>query len=183
MSSSAARREKAAKKKAEKKLAREAGNLAFEFDFDPNILTFFGPRITTDITITEDHRAALAAAGQPIPRPVPCRFLIDTGADTTVVKHEIATRAGLKLINANHPLHGVGVDTTGKAYLGRVMFGKQSQVVSAAMHHVFVDTQVVSSDLKTDQIDGLIGRDVLQHFTMTYNGKTGRVSIKYHKHA
>lgn len=98
-----------------------------------------------------------------------------------VVKHDIAIQAGLKLINANAPLHGVGVDTSGKAYLGRVLFGVPSRLVTGAQHQVYVDTQVLSGDLNSTLIDGLIGRDVLQHFTMTYDGKAGRVTMRYHR--
>jgi predicted aspartyl protease len=107
--------------------------------------------------------------------------LIDTGADGCVVKHEFAERAGLKLINDNFPLHGVGIDTTGKAYMGRILFGRQSRVVAGVMQWMFVDTQVVSGNLASDLFDGLIGRDVLQHFQLSYDGKTGVVRMKYHR--
>lgn len=85
------------------------------------------------------------------------------------------------MINANAPLHGVGVDTTGKAYMGRVLFGVASRVVAGAQHQMSVDTQVMSGDLQTTLFDGLIGRDVLQHFILTYDGKTGRVTMRYHR--
>lgn len=179
MSSSASRRERIAREKAARKLDRE--EIVLRFDFQRGPLTYQGPIITTAITITQAHRDALEAAGSPIPLPVSCRFLLDTGADGCVVKHDIAIQAGLKLINANAPLHGVGVDTTGKAYLGRVLFGVPSKLVQGAQHQLYVDTQVVSGDLKSTLIDGLIGRDVLQHFTMTYDGKTGRVTMRYHR--
>jgi hypothetical protein len=65
--------------------------------------------------------------------------------------------------------------------MGRVLFGVASKVVSGAHHNLYVDTQVMSGDLKTTLFDGLIGRDVLQHFAMTYDGKTGRVRMRYHK--
>jgi hypothetical protein len=51
------------------------------------------------------------------------------------------------------------------------------------MHDVYVDTQVMSGDLKSDRIDGLIGRDVLTHFVMSYDGKTGLVKLRYHRPA
>ena len=179
MSSSAARRQKAAQRKAERKLERET--IAFAFDYQPGQLLYHGPIITTTLTITSAHRDALTAAGDPVPAGVACRFLLDTGADGCVVKHEFAARAGLKLINANAPLHGVGVDTSGKAYMGRVVFGVASRVVAGVQHHVYVDTQIMSGDLKTALFDGLIGRDVLQHFTLTYDGQSGRVTMKYHR--
>jgi hypothetical protein len=179
MSSSASRRERAARERAERKLKRE--EIVLSFDFQPGRLRYHGPIITTALTITQSHRDALVASGAPLPSPVSCRFLLDTGADGCVVKHEFAIQAGLKLINANAPLHGVGVDTSGKAYIGRVLFGVPSRVVAGVNHQVYVDTQIMSGDLNTLQMDGLIGRDVLQHFTLTYDGKSGRVTMRYHR--
>jgi hypothetical protein len=181
MSSSASRREHAAREKAERKLAKEA--ICLDLQYQPEQLRFHGPVITTWLTVTDSHRAAMTAAGEAIPNRVACRFLLDTGADGCVVKHEIAIQAGLKLINANAPLQGVGVDTTGKAYMGRVLFTVQSKILHGAMHDVYVDTQVMSGDLKSDRIDGLIGRDVLTHFVMSYDGKTGLVKLRYHRPA
>lgn len=132
MSSSASRRERAAQEKAAKKLDREP--IILQFDFGTGNLRYHGPIITTNLTITEDHRQALLNAGATIPPPVSCRFLVDTGADGCVVKHDVALQAGLKLINANLPIHGVGVDTTGKAYIGRVVFGVESRVVTGSFH-------------------------------------------------
>jgi hypothetical protein len=179
MSSSAVRRERAARARAARKLDRET--IVLEFAFQAGLLAFHGPIITTTLTITQAHQDALVAAGAAIPPPVPCRFLLDTGADGCVVKHEFADRAGLKLINANAPLRGVGVDTTGKAYMGRVGFGVPSRVVSGAQHQMFVDTQISSGNLQSPLFDGLIGRDVLRHFLLTYDGKTGRVTMRYHR--
>src|ERR1039457_1470605 len=103
MSSSAIRRERAVQEKAARKLDREA--IVFKFEYQSGPLMYHGPIITTLLTINQAHQDALAAAGVPIPPPVSCRFLLDTGADGCVVKHEFAVRAGLKLINANAPLH------------------------------------------------------------------------------
>ena len=179
MTKSAARRAEKAKAKLQARLAREP--LVLKFEYDVGVLRAIGPVINTDIGVTESHARALMAAGQPIPPRVNCRFLIDTGADATVVKHEIAERAGLKLINANSPLHGVGVDTTGRTYIGRILFGLPSAISPGAIHGIFVDTQVLAATLPTDLIDGLIGRDVLAHFDFAYDGKTGRVSLKCHR--
>lgn len=116
-------------------------------------------------------------------REIRCKFLIDTGADVCVVKHSIAEKAGLKLINENTPIHGVGVDTTGKTYLGRVLFGTHSKKIPGAMHTIFVDTEIISGELPgcADRIDGLIGRNVLSFFDFRYNGRTGKVTLRYLK--
>lgn len=179
MPSSASRRARAAEEKAKAKLERET--IILEFDYLPAVLSYQGPIIKADLTITPSHRDALVAAGQPIPAPVNCRFLIDTGADGTVVKHEFAERAGLKLINDSMALKGVGIDTTGRAYMGRIMFRQPSRVLANAVHSMYVDTQVMSATLQGNVIDGLIGRDVLQHFQLSYDGKTGKVRMRYYR--
>lgn len=46
---------------------------------------------------------------------------------------------------------------------------------------MFVDTQVMSGELQSDSIDGLIGRDVLQHFQLLYDGKTGAIRMKWYR--
>jgi len=178
VSSSSTRRRRAAEEKLRRKLEREPIVLAF--DYHPRALAYQGPVIITDLTITLAHREALQQAGQSIPAAVRCRFLVDTGADGTVVKHEFAERAGLKLISDNMSLHGVGVDTTGKAYIGRIAFAVASKLADAK-HEMFVDTQIMGGKLESDSIDGLIGRDVLQHFQLIYDGHTGAIRMKWYR--
>ena len=87
---------------------------------------------------------------------------------------------GLKLINSSDPIHGVGVDATGRVYIGRIVFGLRSKITDA-IHEIFIDTQIRSANLQTDRIDGLIGRDVLTHFALSCDGRTGQVRMKYHR--
>jgi predicted aspartyl protease len=143
------------------------------------VLLALGPIINTDLTVTASHREALVSAGAPVPPAVRCRFLIDTGSDGTVVKHEFADKAGLKLINASAPLHGVGVDTTGRVYMGRILFGLKSKIHEESVHQIFVDTQIRSATLNVGHIDGLIGRDVLSKFVLSCDGATGQVRMRY----
>lgn len=171
--------EEKARERNERKLAQET--VVLEFDYHAGALAFHGPIINTQLTISEAQRQALASAGLPIPPPVTCRFLVDTGADGTVVKHEFAERAGLKLISDNTPLAGVGVDTTGKTYMGRIVFACESKVVPGARQIMVVDTRVMGANLGSDLLDGLIGRDVLQYFAFSYDGKTGKVRMRFHK--
>jgi aspartyl protease len=179
MTKSAARQARKAQEKRQARLDREP--LVLDFNYTRQGLQVLGPIITTDITITDSHADALRQAGQALPKKVACRFLVDTGAVGSVVKHEIAVQAGLKLINANRPLQGVGIDTTGRAYIGRIVFGVKSAISPDTIHNMWIDTEVTGATLNTDLIDGLIGRDVLQHFELIYDGRTGRVKMKYHR--
>ncbi len=179
MTSSHSRRARVAEEKARRKLEREP--VVLDFPYDANGLQFHGPIIETNLTISPAQADALLQASQPVPPPVRCRFLIDTGADGSVVKHEIAEKAGLKLIQDSMPIHGVGIDTTGRVYMGRITFAYQSKVVASAIHQMAIDTQIMSAKLDNPKFDGLIGRDVLRHFQLSYDGKTGVVRMKYYK--
>ncbi|MBI2607190.1 MAG: aspartyl protease family protein [Deltaproteobacteria bacterium] len=152
-----------------------------EFGISPNALQGAGPIIVTYVGITNAHKAALEAEGKPVPKHVKCRLLIDTGATTTMVAHDIAELAGLKLISTNVPVHGVGVDTSGRAYLGQVLFVSASKKNPDAQHVMSVDTKILSGEfpMARDRIDGLIGRDVLRFFDFRYNGETGVFSMRY----
>ncbi len=152
-----------------------------EFDYGPNPLQGAGPIIETDIGIADAHKALLERQGLPVPPPIRCRFLIDTGASKSLVKHEIAERAGLKLINDSSPVHGIGVDTTGKTYFGRIWFRCKSKQVHGVQHTIGIDAQISSATLtqKMDLIDGLIGRDVLRFFELRYNGFEGNFSLRF----
>ncbi len=151
-----------------------------QFAYPPPALQGLGPIIETDIGITEAHEQYLRNQGQAIPSRIRCRLLIDTGASKTLVRHDIAERAGLKLINENHPIHGIGVDTTGKIYSGRVWFVCQSHVDARLTHNIWLDVAIAGATLpNTKTIDGLIGRDVLSHFDFVYSGKDGKFSLQY----
>jgi predicted aspartyl protease len=166
-------------RKAQKHLATE--DPFMEFDFGPGGLQYQGPIIVTDIGITKDYEDLLKKHGKPIPPPIRCKFLIDTGADGCVVKHEIAEKAGLLLIATNVPIQGVGVDTSGREYMGRIHFICNSRRISGAKHLTWVDVSVLSGTLHSDRFDGLLGRDVLSHYELKYNGRTGIVSMRYLK--
>jgi ABC-type dipeptide/oligopeptide/nickel transport system permease subunit len=157
-------------------------NFSLAFEFPPNVLAQFGPIITANLSITDTHAQYLSTNSLPIPPPVSCRFLIDTGATRSMVKHSFAEKAGLKLINENTPVHGVGVDTSGKTYLGRILFGAESKLVKGVSQLMWVDAQIISGTLGDSQfIDGLIGRDVLYHFDLRINGRTGRTTMTHIK--
>ncbi len=162
----------------ERQVARESP--IFEFKTPtPGHLLAAGAIINTDVGIAQQHSEALAAAGLAIPSPVQARFLIDTGASKSLVRHEIAERAGLKLINDSQPIHGIGVDATGRVYLGSIRFGFPSRAVKGAVHQIWINAEIASGNLPTPDIDGLIGRDVLNYFRFTYDGTAGQITLRY----
>ena len=150
-----------------------------QFNFNPESLLVNGPIIEANIGITPEYGRALQKEGKKVPEEIPCRFLIDTGADSCLVRHELALQAGLQLISAEAPIHGVGVDITGRSYLGLVWFEVPIQRVIETFHRISIKTEIVGATLPYEHIDGLFGRDILQYFDLRYNGKTGKVTLKH----
>lgn len=175
------RKERLANAKAAEKLTRKLGQepKEVEFNLDPNALQAVGIILVTNIHIAAPHEALLKAAGRAVPPPITARLLVDTGATKTLVRHEIAEKAGLRLISADSPIHGIGVDTSGRTYLGRVAFSVESKVNPGTQHMFWVDTEIASGSLPVAHIDGLIGRDVLRHFELTVNGNTGKFRMRF----
>lgn len=160
----------------------DSENPRMDFDFEVGYLSNFGIILNTQISVTESYARVLSHLGKTVPHPVVCRMLVDTGATKSMLKHSFAEQAGLKLISENTPIRGVGVDTTGKTYMGRVQFFTSSKVHQGTQHMMFIDCQIVSGHLNNNPIlDGLIGRDVLRFFDLRVNGMTGKVSMTYLK--
>jgi hypothetical protein len=174
------RNERRKKEKIQRKLDSEVPKM--EFHYERNKLQAFGPIINTYITIIDSYKELLEKSGLAVPNPIRCRFLIDTGANKTLVKHEIAEQSGIKLINTFNPIHGIGVDTTGKSYIGRISFICESKKVPGTKYNISVDTEIASGTLNDNKLfDGVIGRDVLRYFELRYNGKNGVVNLVYLK--
>ena len=133
----------------QKKLQGETVRL--EYSIDPNLLRMHGIILQAQLTITPSHAAALASEKKELPQPEMCRFLIDTGARTSRVKHEFAKKAGLKLINSSTTIHGVGVDLSGKTYMGRINFFTQSSMIPGALHSIHIDARILSGELSNQE--------------------------------
>jgi predicted RNase H-like HicB family nuclease len=87
MGRSSDRRNEKDRRRRERKLQTEIPK--FEFTWDRDALVLGGPVITTMIGVAGAHDQALRAASQPVPPPIKCQLLLDTGAGGCVVKHQV----------------------------------------------------------------------------------------------
>ena len=131
------------------------------------------------LTVSEARAAALTVAGQPIPPRVPILALIDTGASCTCVDPSVLTSLGLTAtgsVSIKTPSTGVGTHSTLQYDVG-FRIPPQTRGDSAL---AFPAIAVVAVDiLPAHGYHALIGRDILAHCILIYNGVTGFFSLSY----
>lgn len=134
-----------------------------------------GPLVQVVIGVSDPRQQAMTAAGLPVPNPVTGTFLIDTGASTTCVDPSLIKALGIQ------PTGSVPIQTPstqGAAHYCNTydvllyIPGGASGLYRAAM-------PIFETHLKSQGIDGLIGRDILDSCAMFYNGTTGQCTISY----
>ena len=119
-----------------------------------------GPIVDVDVGIAGATAAALKKAGAPITSPITLRAMIDTGASRTVIQKGVAGQLGI------HPVGTTAINTPSSSnvpcneYLIRLLFPG----------NVVVETVAVEAPLKGQHIQALIGREVLAHGVLIYNG-------------
>lgn len=138
-----------------------------------------GPIVTALIGVSQSRQVALTAAGQTIPPVVPIQALIDTGASCTCI--DPSTIASLQLTPTGTvamvtPSSGAQPHTTYQYDIGIVIPGP------SASHAPFVLPTLAVAECALFASQGfhaLIGRDVLEHCVLTYNGSTRLFILAY----
>ena len=100
----------------------------------------------------------------------PVRLLLDTGADRTVIAPRALVAAGVSITRGTTVGQIVGV--TGAADVQGVRI--ESLEVGEAR---VTNLAILSHDINQPGIDGLLGRDFLERFTVTIDSGRGQVTI------
>jgi hypothetical protein len=95
-------------------------------------------------------------------------LILDTGADRTMVSPAALGRIGIAVANAR-PAHIKGVTGTSQGSIVQVASVEVGQARVAPLSIIVHD-----ADLRTD---GLLGRDFLEHFTVTIDSKERQVTL------
>jgi hypothetical protein len=114
------------------------------------------------------------SSGAPVVAPVlingvALRLMVDTGADRTVISPAAAARTGLG-VDGRGSVRVLGV--TGGA-MASEMTVTHMDVAGARVGPV----RVIVLDTPADNLDGLLGRDVLDFFTLTVDSNAGRATL------
>lgn len=137
-----------------------------------------GPLLQVHIGLSAPHAAALKAQGKPVPPMATGVFLLDTGASGTCVDPALVSGLGLT------PTGAVMIQTPSTAGtpvacpqydVQLVMFASNTNLTPFVVSAL----PVMETALKSQGIDGLLGRDVLDRCVLNYIGPTKQLVLSY----
>lgn len=129
------------------------------------VLERMGAALQITIAHPRNIQAEFQKKGQKAP-VVEVTALIDTGASSTVITPKIADSLGL-IHTGYATVSSVQDEQNRPVYYGYVLFGWGRGK----------EIPLIACPLKMSQFDCLIGRDILKHWYMTYNGLDGSIVI------
>jgi predicted aspartyl protease len=134
-----------------------------------DLLVSLGPTLRVNIGFDPNHDPIANPHGVPIPGITDVNALVDTGASECCIDSLLAAQLNLPLVNRRQ-ISGVHGAHTANVYLAQV----HVPTLGFTMNGLFAGVDLIAGG----QVHGaLIGRTLLRHFTMVYEGKTGTVSI------
>ena len=115
---------------------------------------------------------------------VPLTLIVDTGADRTVIAPEVLERAGLGG-ETGRPVHVVGITGVSTATLVTIpildvagaRIGPLVVIAHALPPTLRATRAEGSGEVATGGVDGLLGRDVLDRFTLTVDSASGQAIL------
>ena len=140
------------------------------------LITPTGPVLTAVVLVSSPMRVALQNAQRPIPTPVQCIFLVDTGASITCVDPSIIGRLQI------NPTGNTAIQTPSTAGNGHTCFQYDIGLfipTGSGLLHLADPLPIVATSFAGQGIQGLIGRDILQRACMFYNGAAGNYTLAF----
>jgi predicted aspartyl protease len=128
-----------------------------------------GPVVEVSFSLVRTARDAIGRAGEAVPAAVPASALIDTGASGTVVQAGLLSSLGLNpisVVNASTPTTTVPVPLPVYA-------------VGLLLPNGYLEVTVVEAPLGGQNIQALIGRDVLKYGIFIYQGHTSQFTLSF----
>ncbi len=126
-----------------------------------------GPVVQVSVTIEQNAGKGLIAQGKTLPAPLSGLALIDTGASNTCIDELAARELGLPIIDvasmqsATHEKHPCNIYPI--------------QIITPIV--ALNSPRTMGAALASQGLLVLIGRDVLQHCTLYYNGPVGQFTL------
>jgi hypothetical protein len=138
--------------------------------FTSDSLQVAGPIIELVVGAPQAVLDALERSGQPKPPPLIVSALIDTGAGMTGFRTGVLDPLGLPLVGYSK-VYTAGVVTSASLHSVRLGVVSMSKVIG--------EFAVLDIPLEGQNLDCLIGRDVLSHATFVYQGFGNTYSLSF----
>lgn len=139
-------------------------------NFSPSFLQLSGPIIQVIVEHPTLEQQEAKALGLEFPPVRPVNGLIDTGSFFTIFNPALAETYKLRYTGPAL-VRTAGHMAWYREYAAAISFPDQNL-------HGFDIFRVVACPLASAEMSCLIGRDVLRHWELTYNGSSGQVSIE-----
>jgi aspartyl protease len=128
-----------------------------------------GPLLDVTIGVSAPREAALKKAGQPVPAPQVVRGLIDTGASISAIDPAVLT--ALSLVPTGQTT--ILTPSTGNQAHPCNQYDVRLTLSHPDLSFYISALAVIQSTLQQQGIQALLGRDILGHCLLTYDGKAG----------
>ncbi len=128
-----------------------------------------GPVLQVTIGLAQSIAAQLLQQGKTLPKPISGMALIDTGASSTCIDDAAAQQLQLPVVNV------VNVASASHSSTPQNVYPIQIEVVGLPIS--IEAPSAIGAALSAQGLLALIGRDVLQHCTLFYNGLTGEITL------
>ena len=128
-----------------------------------------GPCVQVAVGLAESIAKQLLQQRKILPKPVSGIALIDTGATSTCIDDAVAVQLQLPVVNV------VNVASASHASTAQNVYPIQIEVVGLPIS--IEASNAIGAALAPQGLLALIGRDVLQHCTLFYNGITGEITL------
>lgn len=138
-----------------------------------NSMQQFGPMVPIEVSVPDAFSHEMIKAGLAVPQPIVGHALIDTGATITSVNDIVMQTLRVTPIN-QIPIGGVSGGNMHNVYPARISFPGAggltwfSSVVGVNLGEAFIGGL---------PLIGLIGRDLLKHGVLIYNGSAGTFTL------
>lgn len=128
-----------------------------------------GPIIQVAVTVAESIAEQILQRGGALPAPISGLGLIDTGATGTCIDDEAAQQLQLPVVDRVNVASATHESSPQNVYPIRLELVGTPISINAP--------RAIGGPLKAQGLLLLIGRDVLQHCTLHYNGITGEITL------
>ncbi len=135
------------------------------------LLQDFGPLVRASFGLSEEHEEYRRGAGEAIPAPLDILALLDTGASMTFLTAGAFARLGVQ------PTGDVPVQDAGGRHQARPSYIGTLHFLGSGGEEVRVPHSRAVELPDLGRIGAVIGRDVLSHGRLLYDGREGACTL------